>query len=206
MNSRTLFLLLSLLLLPLSLMGAEPPRPLGHVNDYANLLSRYEQHQMEGELRILSKQSGHEIAIVTLQSLEGQTVESKSREIFDIWKIGKKGKDNGLLLLISMQEREIRIETGYGTESLLPDAAAGRIIRHTIGPHLKNQEYYKGISEGIYLIQKHLIQDKPAHKNTEELSEKQLASATVLVLLTLILVPLLALAFGPNDWWISFIT
>lgn len=206
MNCRSLFFLLTLLLLPISLLGADTPHPLGLVNDYANLLSNYEKHKLETELRKLKNVEGHEVAVVTLQSLDGQTVESKSREIFDSWKIGKKGADNGLLLLIAMKEREIRIETGYGTESLLSDASAGRIIRHKIAPHLKNQENFKGISEGISAIKAHLVKASTSPKDSEYHEIENMATTGVVAMFTLALVPFLALVFRPDDWWVSVMT
>ena len=200
MLRRHLFFLFSLLLLPLSLTGAISTFPLGHVNDYANLLSRYEQHQLESKLREFKNAEGHEIAVVTLRSLDGQSIESKAQYFFDTWKIGKKSHNNGLLLLIAMQEREIRIQTGYGLESLLPDAAAGRIIRNSIGPHLKNQEYYKGISEGVSEVILHLKSEPfpkaQQHKKTED------DSLRWIVISGLILIPLLSLS-TPRSWGLA---
>lgn len=83
------------------------------------------------------------------QSLDGDTIENFAVRLFEQWKIGKKGKDNGVLLLIAINERKLRIEVGYGLESTITDGKAGEIIREVITPEFKKNNYYEGILNKI---------------------------------------------------------
>ncbi len=126
------------------------PEPTGFVNDYAQVLSEETRQGLETRLSSVSEStSGAELAVVTIQSLKGDMVENVAQEFFDTWKIGKKGVDNGVLFLIAIDDRELRIHTGYGAEGVIPDSVAGRIIRNEITPHFKNNDYDKGIKTGV---------------------------------------------------------
>lgn len=140
-------LLFLCLLLCSSRSFAEPiSSPTGYVNDYANLLSTSQKVALEQRLSSLTSA---QIAVVTLKDLGEQPISDVARKIFDRWGIGDAGHDNGILLLIAIKERKIRIETGYGMEGKIPDLVAGRIIREVISPKLHLGDYYSGISEGI---------------------------------------------------------
>lgn len=122
----------------------------GMVNDFAQVLSAETKLQLEGKLQQeASRQNGTELAVVTLSSLEDQPIESVALAYFDQWQIGKKGEDNGVLLLLAINDREIRIHTGYGVEGSLPDGMAGRIIRQDIVPHLQNDDYDAAVIAGV---------------------------------------------------------
>ncbi|HQM16139.1 MAG TPA: TPM domain-containing protein, partial [Candidatus Woesebacteria bacterium] len=108
----------------------------GLVNDYAQVLSDEVENSLETRLQDeASKENGAELAVVTLPSLDGEEIESVALAYFDTWKIGKAKQDNGVLLLIAISDREIRIQTGYGVEPIIPDGVAGRIIRNDIVPY-----------------------------------------------------------------------
>ncbi len=125
----------------------------GYVNDFADVLSEETEQQLEDKLTALSKEeNGIEIAVVTVDNLEGESVEGVSQQFFDTWKIGKKNIDNGVLLLISKQDRELRIQTGYGAEAFLTDAQAGRIIRNVLVPPLKKDDYDQAVILGVDAI------------------------------------------------------
>lgn len=149
------------------------PKPSGYVNDFANILSSETKKGLEDKLVNLEKESSIEIAVVTVSSLEGTTVEDYAVRLFEEWKIGKKGKDNGVLILVAPNEREIRIEVGYGLESILTDSRAGRIIRNIITPEFKKNNYDTGITKGVeaiiaVLLNKEVEQvDSPVVKNIE---------------------------------------
>jgi len=130
----------------------EFPEPVGYVNDFANILSPGTKQALERQLAQLEESSSIEIAVVTIESLEGTTVEDYAVRLFEAWRIGKKNKDNGLLFLVAPSEHQVRIEVGYGLEPVLTDAQAGRILDNFVLPEFRKGDYNKGISEGVAAI------------------------------------------------------
>lgn len=135
------------------------------VNDYAEILSYETKNKLENILENFEKETSNQIAILTITSLEGQDIESYANEVFKAWKLGQKGKDNGILLVVALQDRKIRIEVGYGLESVLTDALASQIIRKEITPHFKNGNYDQGIENGVIAI---IEATKGEYKNTKD--------------------------------------
>jgi uncharacterized protein len=129
---------------------AEIPRPTGaYINDWAGVLSPEAVQRLDTLVREVEKQTGAEIAVVTTQTLDGMPVEQYATALFNAWGIGKKGRDNGVLVLVSPQQRETRIEVGYGLEGVLPDGLAGAIIRANFLPYFRQDQYERGIVEGV---------------------------------------------------------
>lgn len=122
-----------------------PGNPTGFVNDYAEVLTEEQRSQIENLLSKNEKDTGNEISIVTIRSLDGDTVENFAEKLFQDWGIGKDEKDNGVLVLYAMNDRQVRIEVGYGLEPLLSDIYASRIIRETIVPNFQSGKYFEGI-------------------------------------------------------------
>lgn len=119
------------------------------VNDFANVIPDNQERQINDMIIELRQKSGAEIAVVTLQSLEGGQIDDFTNRLFEQWGVGQKGKDNGLMFLAAMQEREMRIEVGYGLEGRLTDLAAGRIIRNVIVPRFKSGQVDQGVIDGV---------------------------------------------------------
>lgn len=142
-------------------------KPSGFLNDYAGILTATQRNEIENYLRKIEKETTNEIAVVILKSLNGRNLEEYANEIFNEWKIGKKGKDNGVLILISMAERKIRIEVGYGLEPYLTDATCGRIIRRVMAPEFRKGNFYKGIKKSIEVIDKITRGEKVAYVGKE---------------------------------------
>ena len=105
------------------------PRLTGRVVDRADMLSPSDEVRVEGAIRRFEAATGGQMVVLTMPSLEGDALEPFSIRVAEKWKIGHKGKDDGIILLISKKERKIRIETGYGIEGVINDARAGDIIR-----------------------------------------------------------------------------
>lgn len=126
-----------------------PGNPTGFVNDYAEILKVEQRQSLEEKLSQFEKDSGNEISVVTIPSLQGDTIENFATELFEQWGIGKKDKDNGVLVLIALEDRKMRIEVGYGLEGVLTDAQASRIINNTIKPAFQKNNYYQGIDEAV---------------------------------------------------------
>lgn len=147
-------LLLSLLVLATGAAFAQTfPNPQGYVNDFAELLSSQVREQLESRLSQLDKETTVQVAVVTVKSLEGSTVEDYASRLFEKWGIGKKGQDNGVLFMVAKEERKVRIEVGYGLEAIITDSRAGRILDNDVVPHLKNNDYDKGIVAGVNAIE-----------------------------------------------------
>lgn len=139
------------LLLCFSLAARDVPNRPTPIVDQAGLLSAKVKHSLEKALYQIQKQTGNEIAVFTIKSLEDETIESYSLKITDKWKLGNKEKDNGVLFLIAVDDRKMRIEVGQGLEGNLPDVTAGRIIR-SIQPYFRKGDYQSGIILGISQI------------------------------------------------------
>jgi len=125
------------------------PEPKGYVNDFANIISAEVEQRLEATLSEHEKQTTNEIAVVTVVSLEGLSIEDYAMGLAEKWGVGKNNKDNGVILLVAPNERAVRIEVGYGLESVLTDARAKSIIEKTITPKFKGGDYDSGIEKGI---------------------------------------------------------
>lgn len=119
------------------------------VHDFAGLLSYATIEQIETRLATLEHEDSTQIAVLTVDSLEGESLESYSLAVVEKWQLGQKGRDNGALLLIAKRERKIRIEVGYGLEGVLTDLTAGRIIRDVITPKFKAGDFDSGVYSGV---------------------------------------------------------
>lgn len=129
--------------------GSEVPALKGRVNDYAGILSPAAENELETVLSDLEKTDATQIVVLTLPSLGGETIEEYAIRVADAWKIGQKGLDNGAILIISKNDRKLRIEVGYGLEGTLTDLMAGRIIGNIIVPRFKAGDFEQGITEGV---------------------------------------------------------
>ncbi|MBQ5781716.1 MAG: TPM domain-containing protein [Spirochaetaceae bacterium] len=125
------------------------PKLQGYVNDYAGIISPEHQERITETLAALENQTGTQIFVLTMPSLDGNDLTDFSFSVAESWQIGQAGKDNGALLLVSMAERKIRIEVGYGLEGLLTDAKCGLIIRNILTPAFRNNDYSRGIFQGV---------------------------------------------------------
>jgi uncharacterized protein len=138
-----------LLLAATAPLTAQLPKAQGYVTDLAGVLDSTARSEIESRLRSAEEKTSAEIAVATVSSLDGMTIEDYANRLFREWGVGKKGKDNGVLLLVATAAREVRIEVGYGLEPVLPDGLAGDIIRNDIVPAFKNGDYPLGILAGV---------------------------------------------------------
>ena len=124
-----------------------PGSPAGFVNDYAGLLSVEQKQILETKLVQFEKETTNEISIVTIKNLEGDTIENFAEELFKEWGIGKAKNDNGVLLLVALDDKKMRIEVGYGLEGALTDAQSYWIIQNVIRPAFQQNDYNAGIAQ-----------------------------------------------------------
>ena len=145
-RSELLFVLTILLALFIPLALSEEPTIKTFVNDYANILNDSDEQQLSGLLNQLYSSNTAEFSVVTIKSLEGKSIEAYSLELAQE-KLGDKEKNNGLLLLISVDDRAYRFEVGRGLEGDLNDAKIGRIGRTYLVPNFRSGDYSKGVLE-----------------------------------------------------------
>ena len=151
--------LLCLLTLGLLLVGSpnpakalEVPQYQGYVTDLAGMISPGERQRLEQMLLAFEQSDSTQIAVLTIPSLEGEALEDFGIRTVETWKIGQKGKDNGVLLLVSKGDRKVRIEVGRGLEGVLTDLLAGRIVDQIITPRFKAGQLDEGFDAGISAI------------------------------------------------------
>lgn len=141
-----------LLLLTTTAWGREIPAFQGYVNDYANLISPAAEQELTALLTAFDQSDSTQVAILTVDSLEGEDLEGFSIRVVDQWKVGQQGKDNGVLLLVAKQERKVRIEVGRGLEGVLTDLLSGRIIDQAIAPAFRAGQIDQGFVNGAQAI------------------------------------------------------
>jgi len=138
------FFILLVCCLPIAAYGLDVPRLQGYVNDYAGMISSSAKSKIEEGLKAFEQSDSTQIVILTIPSLEGENLEEFSIKVAEAWKIGQQLKDNGIILLVSKQERKIRIEVGRGLEGRLTDLMAGRIIDQVIKPRFQQGDFDGG--------------------------------------------------------------
>ncbi|MCB1134972.1 MAG: TPM domain-containing protein [Chlamydiia bacterium] len=170
--------------------------PTSFVSDFAGVMHPARRATLERRLESVATQGVAEIAVVTLDSLGPLSDSQAARQIFDAWGIGKRGADNGVLILIAVKERRIRIETGYGIEGSIPDSVAGRIIRNTIAPSLRVGNWDEGIEAGVEEVLGYL--STGALPSSDAIPAK----AGLVVVLALVLLPIASMICPKRKWWI----
>ncbi|MBA4371780.1 MAG: methanol dehydrogenase [Thermodesulfovibrio sp.] len=150
---RPILLITALFLIIASQSFALDVPPLsGYVNDYGGMLSPQIKSQIESELSAFEKTDSTQIVILTIPSLEGAVLEEFAIKAGETWKIGQKGKDNGVIIVVSKGDRKIRIEVGRGLEGKLTDLMAGRIIDLVVKPRFKRGDYDGGLHAGVAAV------------------------------------------------------
>jgi uncharacterized protein len=129
-----------------------PSAPTARLNDYAGLLTPAERERIEGLLTERERSTGTQMAIAVFKSLEGESLEDVANRLFQQWRLGQKKLDNGVLLVVFVDDRKLRIEVGYGLESTLPDAEASQIIRNAIAPRFREQRYAAGLEAAVLAV------------------------------------------------------
>lgn len=142
------------ILSPLSAAALDVPQLAGRIVDLAHVLPTSTVESLTARLAAHETQSSNQAVVLIIPSLEGDVIENYSHRVATTWKLGQKGTDNGVLLLVAIKERKVRIEVGYGLEGVLTDARSARIIRNEIVPHFRAGDIAGGVSEGVNAILK----------------------------------------------------
>jgi uncharacterized protein len=139
-----------LLIISASMSGQNFPSPQGYVSDYANVISQETESKITGIARAIEQATTAEVAVVTIPNLSPYgSIEEYSIELATDWGIGKEGKDNGMLLLLALEERKVRIEVGYGLEGAFTDGLTGRIRDKSLIPYFKNNDFGTGFLKAM---------------------------------------------------------
>lgn len=156
----TILLILVLYSFP-NAINSETPVPKLHrrVTDLTRTLSSGQKYALEKKLALFEKQKGSQIAVLMINSTRNEPIEDYSMRVVEKWKLGRKGIDDGVLLLIAKKDRKLRIEVGYGLEGALNDATAKRVIDNIIVPEFKKRRFYNGINSGIDLLIKIILKE-----------------------------------------------
>jgi uncharacterized protein len=139
-------------LLPVAAAALDAPALRGRVNDYAGMLSPEAERRLETLLQELEAKDSTQVAVLTVPSLDGDSLEDFSMRVAERWKVGRKGFDNGAILVIARDDRKVRIEVGYGLEGRLTDLTAGRIIRDRIVPEFRAGRFDQGVLNAVVAL------------------------------------------------------
>ena len=137
-----------------------PARPDRYVMDLSGIVDKTVETKLNGLLQELEQKTGAQFVILTIQSLNGEAIEEAAIRIaHDEWKLGQKGKDNGVLLLIALKDRKYRIEVGYGLEGVLPDSFVGSAGRNYLVPYFKKGDTSTGVYTTAAVIAQKIAED-----------------------------------------------
>ena len=161
--------------------GSKPSALTGRVVDQAGILSPAVKAELETALAAHENNTTNQVVVVTLESLNGANIEEYSLELGRRWGIGQKGKDNGVLLVVAPNDKQIRIEVGYGLEGILTDALSGNIINYYIIPEFKKGDIENGIKIGTQKIIALLEGDESAKKEIEAQADYEPLEAAALM-------------------------
>jgi uncharacterized protein len=143
---------LAMLLAATLAYAIDVPYLTGRVVDEAEILAPATRERIAGQLQKHEAQTTDQVVVLTVRTLAGESIEDFATRTFEAWKLGQKGKDNGVLLIVVPDDRRMRIEVGYGLEGTLTDAKAARIIRDVMTPAFKSGDYDRGVAEGAAAI------------------------------------------------------
>ena len=135
------------------------PAPRGAVNDFAGVLSPGTAVRMEALAAEILQKTGAAVVVGTFKSLDGDDPDQFANELYEAWGIGKKGEDKGVLIMLAVEERRVRIETGFGVEGILPDGLVGSILDRYVVPLLKQNRFEEGLFNAMAAIGQVLAKD-----------------------------------------------
>jgi uncharacterized protein len=141
---------------------AVPPAPAGRISDYAGLLTAAERARLEQKLLEREGKSSNQVAVAIFRALDGENLEDYTARLFETWRLGQKGLDNGVLLVVFVDDRRTRIEVGYGHEATLTDAVASGILSQDVAPHFRAGRFADGIERGLDAIDRAIAGTHPA--------------------------------------------
>ena len=200
------FVLLIFTTTPVGFAAEIPLIPANPVIDLAGIIDDTAETKINRYLRELERKTTAQMAILTIKSLEGQTIEEFSLSIaHDKWQLGQKGKDNGVLLVVALNARKYRIEVGYGLEGVLPDSLVGGIGRQYLVPYFKKGDYSTGIYSATLVIANKVASDAgvkisgmPAVQKPDAVKKRKRASGPFGKIISLVFFLVMLILFIKN--------
>jgi uncharacterized protein len=184
---------------------SSPGNPTGYVNDFADVIGDEAQTALEQKLAATYASSSKQIAVVTVKSLGNDYIENYASTLFAEWGIGNTDKDTGILLLVAVQDKKVRIEVGYGLEGEVTDIESAAIIRDTAVPAFKTGDYEGGIVRGTAKIVEALDNDT-SNTSTTGVATKSSASDSIAIVLFFLaqgFVFVASILGRTKDWWLG---
>ncbi len=182
-----------------SVHALDVPALSGRINDRASLLSPSTAQALEKKLAAFERETTNQVVLLTVPSLEGETIEGYAIKVAEAWKPGQKDKGNGVILILAKKERKIRIEVGTGLQGVLPDITAGQIIRGAMAPPLKAGNFDAGISAGIDAIISATKGEFKATPTDRKAAKKKGSSGYGLFLILLVIAVMIVAAAGSSS-------
>lgn len=173
-----------------SVFAAEPvyPNYSGFVNDFAGVIDSATLQKMESLCRALEQKTSAELAIAAVKTVAPLDSKEYAVKLFEKWKIGKKGKDNGILMLLAMEERRVEIEVGYGLEGVINDAKAGEILDKYVVPYFKQGKFGEGLYNGAEAIAGQIAEASKTELGPEYQGYKAKSSSSEGTIMTVIII------------------
>jgi len=172
------------------------PKPSGFVNDFAKVMKAKDADAVESLAAAVKEKTGAELALVTVDSYAPYaTISDYSIALAEAWGVGERNKDNGIILVLAMTEREVRIEVGYGLEGAIPDSVAGRILDTVVIPAFQNDDFSGGLREGCRAIAAYVVKENGLELADFDLSENLIRSSRSNDILNIVIPLIFVLAF-----------
>ena len=160
-------------LLSLLSFALDVPHLQGTVTDLAGILSEDGKTEIENFLLNIDDKTQLQIAVLIIDSLEGESLEDYSYRVASEWKLGSKERDSGALLLVVFNDKKLRIETGYGIEENLTDARSSQIIRNIIAPEFRRNNYETGVFDGVQAMAAYALKDESLLEEVKRKTENE---------------------------------
>ncbi|MBK0379814.1 TPM domain-containing protein [Mucilaginibacter segetis] len=168
-----------------------PERPNTLVADFTNTLSQGDKQQLENKLVAFDDSTSTQIAVVIIRSLGDYDINDYGTQLGRKWGIGQKDKNNGILILVAMDDRKMSIQTGYGAEGALPDVVTQQIIQNDMRPNFKNGDYYAGLDAATTDIIKYMKGEYKAPKKNKKLNKKDGGAAGIIIIIIVVVLILI---------------
>lgn len=187
---KKLFLVINICLLAATVFAqrAIPAQGGYMIHDDANVLSQQDKAMLEYLVKAEEDSTSNQIAVLIIPSLEGDDIDSYANRVYNNWKLGQAKRDNGVLFLVAIQDRSMRMEVGRGLEGVLTDAQASRIDRNRVAPYFRQGDYGSGVKAGvvaiIQTIKGEYVNDQPVR---QQRSKKPFSWVSLIVLLIIII-------------------
>jgi len=171
------------------------PKYSGYVNDYAGIIDSESRDKIESVCEELKSATKAELAVVVVKTVEPLDSKTYAVKLFENWKIGEKGLDNGVLLLLAVKERRVEVEVGYGLEGVLNDSRVGQILDESVIPSFKKGKFSEGLVLGSLAISKRIKDTYDGKIKREEDTAKFLSPIIIVVFIFLSLIVMVFMAF-----------